>query len=590
MLARVKNWVGAHWEVHSRRPFLTLLRVFAARVFHGGDASDGSMQVGLAIIVILLALPGTLVSLLLFEKYGSLVRWMRGDGSFDPFTASIPDEYFFVVLSMVVTGAAALWRWDALFLDRRDYTNIVPLPISLRRIFLANLGAILLLAGVLTIDVNAGSFVLFPVVVTGSQNSLSVFLRFGFGHAATVVLASAFSFLLIFAVIGLLMAILPYSAFRRVSMYVRFLLAVVLLAFLVTGFAVPSFLGQVTAGDKHLILALPPVWFIGICETLWGNGSNPLYAEMARCALSGLAVVLAVAVFSYALSFRRSFVRIPETAELGPLPRSQFRFLPTGGLDRVLLREPVQRACFHFVTRTLLRSEAHLQIASAFVAIGLVLGAQALVSGFGPHTRKVVAKAVTGVAPVPQPSEEWLSIPFILAFFTVVGVRLAFEVPSELRANWLFALWVDAEKTETRAVARKILFGFSLVPLLPLCLASSWVLWGPQIAALHTAIFAGCTIVLIELLLLRFRKIPFTCAYPPFQSQSALTFVAYFFGFVLFSVYLPEMELWSLADPWRALFFVPVIAIALIGAQQYRKQLLDVDKQLIFEETPASIF
>jgi len=36
---------------------------------------------------------------------------------------------------MVVTGAAALWRWDALFLDRRDYTNLVPLPISLRAIF-----------------------------------------------------------------------------------------------------------------------------------------------------------------------------------------------------------------------------------------------------------------------------------------------------------------------------------------------------------------------------------------------------------------------------------------------------------------------
>jgi len=43
------------------------------------------------------------------------IRFLRGDGVFDPFTATIPDEYFFIVLSMVVTGAAALWRWDRTF-------------------------------------------------------------------------------------------------------------------------------------------------------------------------------------------------------------------------------------------------------------------------------------------------------------------------------------------------------------------------------------------------------------------------------------------------------------------------------------------
>jgi hypothetical protein len=174
------------------------------------------MDVGLGVILILLAMPGVMVSLLLFEKYGSLIRFLRGDGVFDPFTATIPDEYFFIVLSMVVTGAAAVWRWDALLLDRRDYTNIVPLPISLRRLFLGNLVAILLLATVLTLDVNAASFILFPIAVVGSQVSFAVFLRFALGHAVTVVLGSAFSFLAVFALIGLLMAALPYTLFRRI--------------------------------------------------------------------------------------------------------------------------------------------------------------------------------------------------------------------------------------------------------------------------------------------------------------------------------------------------------------------------------------
>ena len=39
------------------------------------------MDVGLGVILILLAMPGVMVSLLLFEKFGSLIRWMRGDGA-----------------------------------------------------------------------------------------------------------------------------------------------------------------------------------------------------------------------------------------------------------------------------------------------------------------------------------------------------------------------------------------------------------------------------------------------------------------------------------------------------------------------------
>jgi hypothetical protein len=581
LIARAIQFFRAAWEPYSHRSFPTLLRVFIGRVFHGGGDSDASeMDVGLGVILILLAMPGVMVSLLLFEKYGSLVRWMRGDGVFDPFIATIPDEYFFIVLSMVVTGAAAVWRWDALFLDRRDYSNIVPLPVSLRRIFLGNLTAIFLLAVVVTLDVNAASFVLFPVAVVGSQVSLGVFLQFAAGHAAAVVLASVFGFFAVFAIIGLLMAILPYALFRRISLYVRFLIALFFLALLATDFAVTSFLAQLTRISKNAVTVLPPVWFLGIGQTVWGNGHNPFFAAMTRTALFALGISLAVAILSYTLSFRRSFIRIPETAEVGPLPRSQFHLLPVKLFDRVLLRDPPQRACFHFITRTLLRGETHLQIVSAFAAMALVASAQSAASLFRTHA---------GVH-LRTPSEDLLSIPFVLSFCIIVGIRLAFEIPSDLRANWVFALWIDPDTLQTRPIARKVLLTFSLLPLIPIGLVGSWILWGFGVALIHTAVFAGCTVALVELLLLRFRKIPFTCSYPPFQSHSALIFVAYLFGFVFFTGYLPDLELWSLADPWRAIVFVPLLSVILLSIYFYRKQMLDMDKQLIFEEISASHF
>jgi hypothetical protein len=580
-MARTKPSLRAAWESYSRRPFATLLRVFIGRVFHGGgDSGASEMDVALGVILILLAMPGVLVSLLLFEKYGSLIRWMRGDGVFNPFIAAIPDEYFFIVLSMVVTGAAAVWRWDALFLDRRDYSNIVPLPISLRRIFLGNLAAIFLLAVALTLDVNAASFVLFPVAVVGSQVSLGVFLQFAAGHAATVVLASTFSFFSVFAIIGLLMALLPYALFQRISLYVRFVIALFFLALLATSFAVTSFLAQVARMSKLAVNFLPPVWFLGIGQTFWGNGLNPSFAAMTRTAVLALGISLVVAILSYALSFRRSFIRIPETAEVGPLPRTQFHLLPVNFFDRTLLRDPPQRACFHFITRTLLRSEAHLQIVSAFVAMALVVSAEAFASAFHQNA----------AAALRNPSEDLLSIPFIMSFCIIVGMRLAFEIPSDLRANWVFALWIDPNTLQTRTIARKVLLTFSLSALVPVCLVSSWLLWGCGSALLHTAIFAACTIAFVELLLLRFRKIPFTCSYPPFQSHSALMFVAYLFGFVLFTAYVPELELWSLADPWRALLFIPLVAVILLAIHFYRKQMLEMDKHLIFEEISASNF
>jgi hypothetical protein len=574
------------WQAYAQRPFARLVGVFAGRVFHGGESADQEMGVALVVILILLAMPGALVSLLLFEKYGTLVRWMRGEGSFDPFTATIPDEYFFIVLSMAVTGAAVLWRWDALFLDRRDYANIVPLPVSLGRIFFGNLTAIFLLAGLVTLDVNAASFVLFPVVVTGSQSSLTLFLRFGFGHALTVILASVWTFFAIFAVAGLLLAVLPYAVFRRISLYARFLMALMFLALLVSGFAVPSFLAQLTQFDKRAVLALPPVWFVGICEALWGNGANPFYAGLANSGWLALGSTLLISIVCYSLSFRRSFVRIPETAAIGPVPRAQFRLFPKSFVDGVLLRDSPQRACFHFITHTLLRSEAHLQIAAAFAAMGLVLGAQSLISALEPHGHT----ALRGLALLRSPSEDVLSIPFVLVFFVILGMRIAFEVPSDLRANWVFAMWIDPVHLKTRAVARKILLTFSLAPLTLLCLISSWLLWGAETAILHTTVFAAWAWTLIEVVLVRFRKIPFTCTYPPFQSSSALTFVAGFFGFVFFAMYLPGMELWSLGDPWRIALFAPLLGVVLIGVHQYRKQMLDMDKHLIFEETPATNF
>src|SRR3984957_19854092 len=230
----------------ARTAFGTLFLLFLGRMFHGSsDADDGQLDLGPGVIAILLAMPGLLVSLLMFEKYGSLMHFLNGDlNTFDAFTETISDEYFFVVLSIVVTGIAALWRWDAIFLDRRDYTNLVPLPISLTTIFAANFCAILVFAAFLTIVVNAASSIFFPIAVLGSQSSIPALIRFAAGHAVEIIAASIFSFFFVSAIAGLFMSILYARLLRRVSLLVRFLLGIAFLLLLATALTVPTLLEQ----------------------------------------------------------------------------------------------------------------------------------------------------------------------------------------------------------------------------------------------------------------------------------------------------------------------------------------------------------
>jgi hypothetical protein len=581
MISWLAQILRRRWESFGRTPFGCLVRLFLGRMFHGGgEPGTEELDIGIGVTLILLAMPGVLVSLLMFEKYGSLIRYLRGQKVFDPFTATAPDEYFFIVLSMVVTGAAALWRWDALFLDRRDYINLVPLPISLRRIFFGNLLAIVAFAGLLTLVANAGSLVLYPIAVVGSQTSFLLLARFAVGHAIAVFTASAFGFFAVLAMMGLLISFLPFRAFRKISMFARFLVGVVLLLLLASSFTVPYQLTRLSVAEAHRVSVFPPISFLGVARTVWGRGSDWFTVAMFRSALSALAMAIVTAMVAYAISFRRLFVRIPEMMDAGPAPRMHRSFSPLALLQAISVRETPERAGYYFAARTLLRSDGHLQIVLGFAALGLVAAAETLSSA--PHLQFLLRGQ--------WPSQEFLSLPFILSYCVVMGIRLAFEIPADLRANWIFRFLLDPEQHRARTIGRRVLLMFSLPWLAPSAFLVTTRFWGWATALRHTIILIGSTAVLVEVLLIRFRKLPFTCSYPPFQSHSALIFVGYLFGFFIFTDYLPRMEHWALFDRWQTLWFIPLLGMILAGVLQYRKQMLEMDKQLIFEETPGSGF
>jgi len=567
------------WADHRQRPFWRIVQLFVDRIFRGGgDADTEGLDLGVGLVLTLLAMPGGFVSLFLLNKYGTFLQWLRGATNVDPLAIALPDEYFFLVLSMTVTGAVAVWRWDAIFPDRRDYMNLVPLPISTRTIFFANLVAVLFLVGLIAVDVNAASCILFPMVVGATQTKFLFFLKFAMVHAVGVVLASVFAFFAVFSVLGLLMAVLPARAFKRFSTYIRGIVVVYLVALLCTSFVVPNSLRRAGPVPAWTYL-MPSCWFLGLCQSLRGR-AGPGLMELSRLALPGVAAVVAIALCAYAVGYQRHFVRIAEIADATATARNP-RTWRLGTLrDRLVLRTPFQRGCFRFVYRTLLRSEAHRLVLTAVGGLSLVLASQALMDAF--ENAKSWRQAAL--------SANALSIPFIISFLVVVGLRLVFEIPTELRSNWIFQLMLDRDGEECEPLARTVILTLLLPGLLAITFPVYVYLEGWRIACLHTLLVTTWTVLLTNVVLIRFRKLPFTCTLPLFKQHSFVTLLSVCFGFLLYATSTPEFEASALAEPARMIGLIPVVAVAWYIPHHLAKSTIDIERKLIFEESPTHAF
>lgn len=323
-----------------RRPFWRIVRHFAKRMFAADATPDaGGPDLSLGAVLGFIALPGGFISLLLLQKYSPFLHWFYGKRYFDPYAASLPDKYFFIVLSMVVTGMITIVKWNRIFPDRADYMNFAPLPISLPKIFAANLTAILLLAIVFAVDVNAASSILFPAVVTKENVHFTAFLTFAATHAAVVILASLFTFFSLFWILGLLMITVPRNVFRRISMAVRVCAMMALLGVLCTCFAVPPLLKDL--GAHPLLRWLPPVWFVAQYQ-VWQDRAGPEFVQLGAFGMRAVPLVIFGALASYGIAYRRYFLRIPESNPLSGMASTKSSFR-VPWLDKLVLRSSTLR-------------------------------------------------------------------------------------------------------------------------------------------------------------------------------------------------------------------------------------------------------
>src|SRR5262249_6344404 len=102
--------------------------------------------------------------------------------------------------------------------------------------------------------------------------------------------------------------------------------------------------------------------------------------------------------------------------------------------------------------------------------------------------------------------------------------------------------------------------------------------------AFHFGFGGALALVLMELLFLDFRKVPFTCSPLPGKVNLVFLSVLYVFGFTFYSSYMASFEDWLWKRPGVSVVFFVVVSAGLGAIARARGRMLSNTSDLTFED------
>lgn len=540
------------------KPFLRLVRHFLARLVRGGHESEAAeFQLGAGPLLGILSAPGALFSFLLFEKYSTLHDFIMGRRQPSIYSFSAPDKYFFICLAMGVAGILTALKWDRILPDSQDYLNLAPLPVRARTIFLANAAAVAFAVGVVGIDVNGVSTILFPMIAASYAHlGFAGIARFILGHAVSLMLANLFLFCAILALLGTLATLLPRALFRACSPWIRGAILIGSVVLLIAGPEVPR--NPHSAGRFF-----PPLWFLGLYQWIEGH-VTPAMEQMSRVALAAFAIAVCWMLAAYALGYRQSFASAIESAK--PPRKQPVARVILAFLDLFAARSGAfERACYRFTTRALLRNEAHRLCISVALGLGWLMAAQQAMS---------------------SRAETRLEAPLTAAYLLILGLRIAFEMPAGVASNWAFRAALDPRANTILGAPRRVVLSFLVPFVLAPAFALAWRDMGFFTATLHTVVVTALSLSLSEIMLIGYRKIPLTCPLPPFGDDFLVRVVIQIVAFGMFMQLGAHLDAWILRHPLG----LPLLPAAMAAAWWWNKNRIaqaredgELEETVLFE-------
>ena len=233
-----------------------------------------------------------------------------------------------------------------------------------------------------------------------------------------------------------------------------------------------------------------------------------------------------------------------------------------------------------FTIRTLVRSRQHRTLLALYMGLGLAV----VISTILPLALQ------RGVAAFARPGVAVLAAPLVMMFVALVGMRVAFAIPVDIKANWVIRLGAGGHE---RRDGRRLLgaAGVGRRAVRRVGRSERGRALGVGVARLHVLVTSLLGWLLAELLVLRLCKVPFTCTYLPGRSEVKTMWPIYFTAFTTFSFSMAGLELQMLRRPLVLIAFIVIVTGGAIATRVLRRLWLASDPALRFvEEEHGALF
>jgi hypothetical protein len=536
----------------------------------------------LASVLAILIVGGSFLTRAFFKRYVDL-HAMWDDVGYR--RAVEADTLLLIALPMLIVGLLAIVVSPLLFPDEIDYRTLAHLPISRFQIFAAKFVAVGVVAIAVILAVNIVTSLWLPIAIGGDvrgQSSWTVHTlpaRIA-AHAAASLTGSFWAFAAVMALQGLCLAVVPPVWRRQVAVLLQGTVFVGLLASLPYVFRIPALDVSSDRVWHAPFVWIPPVWFLGIDRWLL-DPSAAGYGYVARIAASSSAALATIIATTYARLYRRAETLAFETAA-PRAPVAPRRTWPhPSHLSHPSHLPPATRAILSFTMSGLRRSRLHQFVFLLIVGVGFALLVGQLSTffeggsflGYRPRYR---LHAV-------------IAAPLLLGLSAALALRAVFLLPLDQQAVWMFRL---TETPELRprsldAVTRLLTFT-AVVPSLVLALI---IQPGPLgytciPAALLTTL---ANLLLVEVILRDWSRIPFTCTYLPGKRVLAYTLGVLLGAYFVFVYVGANLIRWGLAEPLRATMLGGVLLGALIALRRRRWRSWGTQPLEFEDEDPLAI-
>jgi hypothetical protein len=179
-----------------------------------------------------------------------------------------------------------------------------------------------------------------------------------------------------------------------------------------------------------------------------------------------------------------------------------------------------------------------------------------------------------------------LSVPLVLSFFLLIGIWGNINIPVSLQANWIFHLTEHPSQKHYYYGLKKGIFFFNLLPIYAGFYLLHLFLWDGLSAFYHCAYGLTISVLMMEILLLRYTKIPFACSYLPGKEKLQLYWLLYLVIFLVYVSLFPWLEKLLLRTPRYFIVFYGIVLFIIIGFRIYQNYFFYRKQGIKYEEMP----